>query len=298
MGKSLSSLDWSLVQAFVAVAETGSLSAAARRLGASQPTLGRQIRAIEDALGVTLFHRQARGLTLTETGAALLAPARAMREAAGQMSLIAAGRAEELSGVVRLTASLTVSHYLLPPILARIRARHPEIEIELVPSDTTENLLFREADLALRMYRPEQLDVVARHLGDIELGLYGARAYLDRAGRPHGVGDMLRHDLVGYDRNEDIILGMRQAGLPMDRHSFALRCDQNAVYWELVRAGCGLGFGQVPIGAADPLVERVLPDIPVPPLPIWLTAHEAMRNTPRLRRVWDMLAEGMAPHLT
>lgn len=298
MGKSLSSLDWSLVQAFVAVAETGSLSAAARRLGASQPTLGRQIRAIEDALGVTLFHRQARGLTLTETGAALLAPARAMREAAGQMSLIAAGRAEELSGVVRLTASLTVSHYLLPPILARIRARHPEIEIELVPSDTTENLLFREADLALRMYRPEQLDVVARHLGDIELGLYGARAYLDRAGRPHGVGDMLRHDLIGYDRNEDIILGMRQAGLPMDRHSFALRCDQNAVYWELVRAGCGLGFGQVPIGAADPLVERVLPDIPVPPLPIWLTAHEAMRNTPRLRRVWDMLAEGMAPHLT
>lgn len=298
MGKSLSSLDWSLVQAFVAVAETGSLSAAARRLGASQPTLGRQIRAIEDALGVTLFHRQARGLTLTETGAALLAPARTMREAAGQMSLIAAGRAEELSGVVRLTASLTVSHYLLPPILARIRARHPEIEIELVPSDTTENLLFREADIALRMYRPEQLDVVARHLGDIELGLYGARAYLDRAGRPHGVEDMLRHDLVGYDRNEDIILGMRQAGLPMDRHSFALRCDQNAVYWELVRAGCGLGFGQVPIGAADPLVERVLPDIPVPPLPIWLTAHEAMRNTPRLRRVWDMLAEGMAPHLT
>lgn len=297
MDFALNSLDWSLVQAFLAVAETGSLSAAARRLGASQPTLGRQVRAMEEALGVTLFIRQPRGLVLSETGTALLAPARAMHTAARQMALTAAGRAEGLSGVVRITASLVVSQYLMPPILADIRARHPDIELELVPSDTSENLLFREADIALRMYRPEQLDMVTRHLGDLPLGIFGARSYLDRAGRPQTADDLRHHDLVGYDRSEEIIRGMRAQGLRLDRHAFGTRCDNQTTYWALVRSGCGLGFGQLGLGLADPEVERVLPDLPLPTLPIWLTAHQALRQTPRLSRVWDMLAEGLRPHL-
>lgn len=297
MANALSTLDWSLVQTFLAVADTGSLSAAARRLGTSQPTLGRQVREMEQALGVTLFTRQARGLSLTETGAALVAPARAMQAAAGQMALTAAGRSEGLSGIVRLTASVTVTHYMLPPILAAIRERHPEIELEIVPSDTSENLLFREADIAIRMYRPTQLDVVTRHLGDIEMGLYGATAYLDRAGRPETFFDALKLRLIGLDRNEDIIRGMRELGLDAQRRMFGIRCDHHAVNWELVRAGCGLGIGLVPLGRADPLVERVLPDLPVPSLPVWLTAHEALRQTPRLAQVWDMLADGLRPHL-
>lgn len=297
MDNLLTSLDWSLVQAFLAVAETGSLSAAARRLGASQPTLGRQVRAMEDALGVTLFIRKPRGLALSETGAALLIPARAMRAAAGQMSLTAAGRAEGVSGVVRITASLVVSHYLLPPILTRIRARHPDIELELVPSDTSENLLFREADIAVRMYRPEQLDMVTRHLGDLPLGIFGARSYLDRAGRPKTADDLRHHDLVGYDRSEKIIRGMREKGLSLERDAFGIRCDNQTTYWALVRSGCGLGFGQLGIGLADAEVEQVLPDLPLPSLPVWLTAHQALRQSPRLSRVWDMLLEGLRPHL-
>lgn len=298
MDISLKSLDWSLVQAFLVVAETGSLSAAARQLDTSQPTLGRQVRAMEGVLGVELFHRKPKGLELTEAGTALLPAARAMRKAAGEIALTAAGRSEGLKGVVRITSSIMVSHHLLPPIVARILQRHPEIEIEIVPSDTSENLLFREADIAIRMYRPEQLDVVTRHLGDLELGMFAAKSYFAAREQPLTLEEALSHPIIGLDRSEDLIRGFAQAGIRVDRHFFAVRCDMHTIIWELVRAGCGLGFGQLAIGRNDPTVRQVMTDFPLPRLPVWLAAHEAMRQTPRIRRVWDLLAEGLRPHLT
>ncbi|HHB80437.1 MAG TPA: LysR family transcriptional regulator [Aliiroseovarius sp.] len=298
MDKPLSALDWTLVQAFLAVAETGSLSGAARALGSSQPTLGRQVRTLEETLGVPLFTRRPRGLSLTETGQALLGPAQEMRRSAGQMSLIAAGRAERLSGVVRVTASVWASLNILPPIVAEIRPRHPEIELEIVASDRTENLLFREADLAIRMYRPEQLEVISAHLGDVAMGLYAAPPYLDRIGRPDRFERLTEFDFVGYDTSEEIIRGMHEAGFKVDRHFFGARCDDNGVYWELVRAGCGLGFAVATVADRDPAVERVFPETEFHHMPIWLTAHKELRNTPRLRRVWDMIAEGLKPYLS
>jgi len=287
----LSSLDWSLLQSFLAVAEEGSLSAAARKLGASQPTLGRQIKQIEAQLGVTLFHRQPRGLLITEIGAELLAPARAMRDAAMQLSLTAAGRQQNTAGTVRISASIFVSNFILPPIIAKIRRTHPEISIDLLPNDASENLLFREADIALRMYRPTQLDVITRHLCELPLGMFASTEYLNRKGRPQTVDDILvNHDLVGYDRDEQILRGMRQMGLDAQRDWFQTRCDESVIYWELVREGCGIGFSQVHVGLRDPDIEQILPDLPIPPLPVWLTAHQAMQQTPRIRRVWDMLA--------
>ncbi len=289
--------DWSRIQSFVAVADTGSLSAAARRLGLSQPTLGRQIRALEDDLGVSLFARQARGLALTDEGAALLPAAQAMQAAARSLSLLAAGRSEDMTGTVRITASSFVSLHVLPDILARIRQAEPDIQIELVPSDRSQNLLFREADIAIRMYRPEQLDVVTRHLGNLQLGLFASTTYLDRVGRPRNASDLTGHDLIGYDTDEQIIRGMRDVGLNANRTWFALRCDDHNVLWALVRAGCGLGFAQCNVAEADPSVERVLPDLPLPSLPVWLTAHAAMRRTPRIRRVWTLLADALQPVL-
>ncbi|WP_371685592.1 LysR family transcriptional regulator [Tropicimonas sp. IMCC6043] len=293
----MTDLDWSRLQAFAAVAETGSLTAAARQLGLSQPTLGRQIKALEDALGLSLFVRQPRGLVPTEVGLELLPAARAMREAAGRLALAAAGRSAEIAGTVRLTASNFVSLHILPGLLAGIRTAEPEIQIELVPSDQSRNLLFREADLALRMYRPEQLDVVTQYLGEIELGLFAAKTYLDRRGRPTRPEDLRHHDLVGYDADETLIRGMREMGLPAEQDWFDLRCDDHNVLWELIRAGCGLGFGQLRVGEADPLVERLLPELPLPSLPVWLTAPDAMRRVPRIRRVWDLLADGLRAHL-
>ena len=277
------------MQSFLAVAETGSLSAAGRALGLSQPTLGRKVREIEDRLGTELFQRHAKGLALTETGQAMLAPAQAMREAAGRLALVAAGEDRGLSGPVRITASVVVSHFLLPEVLARLRREEPGIEIDLVASDSSENLLFREADIAVRMYRPGQLDVVTRHVADLPLGLYAAKSCLDRSGRPSTEEDLLALDWVGFDRTEMIIRGMTEAGWKVSRAFFKLRTDDQAAYWQLVRAGGGVGIMQQAIGEPDPDVERVMPNLPLPHLPVWLTAHEEVRRVPRVARVWDAL---------
>ncbi|MEJ6399266.1 LysR family transcriptional regulator [Yoonia sp. 208BN28-4] len=293
MDKSISTLDWSLVQAFLAVAETGSLSAAARDLDASQPTLGRQIKAMETQLAAELFHRNPRGLSLTDTGAALVAPARQMRDAMHQIVLTSAGQTDRLAGPVRITASAATSIYHLPQIIADIRQAEPEIAIELVPSDESRNLLYREADIALRMYRPTQLDLITRHIGDLALGMFASKDYVARRGTPQTPDDMLTHDFVGYDENPAIWEGFAQAGFDVGRDFFKTRCDDHIAYLELLRAGCGIGFAQCSIAAKDPDVQELDLQFPIPPLPIWLTAHEAMRQTPRIRRVWDLLADGL-----
>ncbi|MCU0826240.1 MAG: LysR family transcriptional regulator [Tabrizicola sp.] len=290
----MDNLDWSLIRSCLAVAEAGSLSGAARATGISQPTLGRHIQAAEATLGVTLFTRVAKGLALTEAGHALMPAARAMHAAAAELQLTAKGRATGIEGTVRLTASRVVSYVILPRILAMLRAQEPGIQIDLVPSDTSENLLFGEADIALRMYRPKQGDLVTRHIADLPIGIYAAKSYLDRRGRPTGPDDLLRHDFVGYDKNDQIIRVMRGYGVEVTRNFFPVRCDCPLTYVELVRAGCGLGGLQRLIGDSDPALEQVsvLPDLPS--LPVWLTAAPHLRQSPRLRRVWDALAEAFA----
>lgn len=244
-------------------------------------------------MGAPLFDRHARGFSLNENGARLLPMAQQMRAAMNRMSLTAAGQSQQLEGTVRITASVFASHHLLPAILADIRAQEPAIDLDLVPSDTTENLLFREADIAVRMYRPTQLDIVTRHIGNLELGVFAARSYLDRAGHPKELADILTHDLIGYDRNDLIVQTMNAMGWRVTRKDFAVRCDNQATYWQLVRAGCGIGFSQANVGRADPDIVELDFDLDIPPLPIWLAAHQAMRQTPRIRRIWDMLAAGL-----
>ncbi|MEM1005141.1 MAG: LysR family transcriptional regulator [Pseudomonadota bacterium] len=297
MDKSLTHADWSLIQSFLAVAETGSLSAAARQLDRSQPTLGRQIQTLEADLNVSLFDRHARGLNLSEVGQQLLPMAQEMHGAMSAFSMVAAGQSQQLEGTVRITASVFASHHLLPPILASIRAQEPAIQLELVATDATENLLYREADIAVRMYRPEQMDILSRYIGDVPLCFCAAKSYLDRAGRPETPEELFQHDLVGFDANQQIIAKMREKGWPATKESFATRCDLQSAYWELVRAGCGIGFSQVQVAEADPLVEIVELGVDVLVLPVWLAAPQAMRQTPRIRRVWDLLADGLKANL-
>ncbi len=297
MDKPLQSLDWSMVEVFLAVAEAGSLSGAARTLGSSQPTVGRQVREIEDRLGATVFQRQPRGMALTEAGAALLEPARVMREAAGRFANIAAGAGEEMAGSVRITASDFIAHNVMPEIVAGIRVAEPEIAIDLVASNEADNLLFREADIAVRMFRPTQLDLITQHVGNMPLALFAAKSYLDRAGRPQTTDQLKAHAWVGYDKDPTMIEGFRERGWPVDRDFFRTRCDRQAVVWELVRAGCGLGFCQRTYARRDPGIEEVPIDVPLPVLEVWLTAHAALRGTPRIRRVWRLLAERLKPYV-
>lgn len=290
-------LDWAYIRSFLAVAETGSLTAAAQRTGQSQPTLSRHVKIAEDTLRTSLFTRARHGLTLTEAGRALLGPARAMARASAQFSAVATGQDTKLSGTVRITASVVVSHYLLPRILADLRRAEPDIEIELVPSDSSENLLYREADIALRMYRPTQLDIVTRKIADQSLALYAARDLVDRLGQPETLEDLRAFPFVGFDRSDMIIRAMREIGLNADRHFFGIRCDNQATFWELVRAGAGVGAMQAAIGDGDPAVIRLRFQPGLPSLPIWLATSDTLFKSPMIRRVWDHLAQHLGKHL-
>ena len=288
-------LDWSDLQALLAVARAGSFSAAAREGGASQPTLTLRIAGLEARLGAVLMERGAAGIRLTDAGREAMVRAEAMEDAAARLSLSAArrGRGRGVTGVVRITASRIVTTYLLPPLIADLLDAEPGLEIELVASDQTSNLLRREADIALRMYRPTQADLVARKVGMLAIGLYAAPAYLDRHGTPETPEDLSRHRLLGYDRSDLVRRGFAAAGLPQPREAFRLRTDDQVAYWEAVAAGAGIGGGQVAVAARDARVRRVLPQAPIPPLELWIAAHAELRASARVRRVFDHLAEGL-----
>jgi DNA-binding transcriptional LysR family regulator len=286
-------IDWNLIRSFAAVAEWGSLSAAARKLRASQPTLGRHITELERALDVTLFRRSRDGYTLTKQGMELLGRAQAMREQAEALSRLALGATEEVAGTVRIAASEMVSIYVLPPLLAVLAVEEPDIEIEIVASNLVENLLGRDADIAIRMMEPSQLDLIARKVADIPIVACAATSYLDRRGRPEDPSQLLQHVIIGFDRGMEMINGFRDAGVEIDRHAFHFRCDNHAVIWEATRAGIGISFQQRPIVEREPLVEIILPELRTPVLPCWIAMHRDLRSSVRIRRVADFLREAL-----
>lgn len=287
----MTEIDWNLIRSFVAVAETGSLSAAARRLAASQPTLGRHIAELEQALGVTLFRRGRNGYLLTEAGSLLFERGRAVNEEATAFARLALGSVEAIEGTVRIAASEIVATCVLPAMLTRLGMEEPGIEVEVVASNQVENLLRRDADIAIRMVRPTQYELVARKVTDIQLRACAATVYLDRRGRPSTPQDLAEHGLIGFDRSDEMIRGFERFLPKVTRHSFRLRSDNHVVLWEAVRAGNGIGIGQAPLIARDPSVEVVLPDLPLPALPVWLAMHRDVRASVRIRRVADFLHE-------
>lgn len=285
----MNTLDWSLLRSFLAVLDTGSLSAAAEQAAASQPTLSRHIRELEVLLGVTLFTRSAHGLDPTDAALGLVEDARAMGAAAEALTLKAWGRSQQLTGTVRITTSVIVANFWLPKILTELRLAEPNIQIEVVPSDLNQNLLRRDADIAIRMTDPTQNALICRKLGEVPVGLYAARSYFARRGRVATIQDLLEHDVIGFDRSE-VILGLYAArGHPVAREAFPLRCDDQMVCWNLMLAGAGIGFAQVMLADRVPTLQRIAIDM-IPPMPVWLVMHEEVRSNARIRRVADFLA--------
>lgn len=284
-------IDWNLIKSFVTVAETGSLSAAARKLSASQPTLGRHIAELEQTLDITLFRRGRRGYELTEAGSTLFERGKAVSEQASAFSLLALGSVEAIEGTVRIAASEVVAAYVLPEITGRLGIEEPGIEVEIVASNQVENLLRRDADIAIRMVKPGQNELLARKVCDIRLCACAARSYLDRRGRPLQPADLVEHALIGFDRSDEMIRGFTQYGIPVTRNSFRFRADNQIVLWEAVRAGNGIGLAQEPLADRDPLIEKVLPGLPLPVLPVWLAMHRDVRTSVRIRRMADFLYE-------
>ncbi|MBW8316417.1 MAG: LysR family transcriptional regulator [Hydrogenophaga sp.] len=285
--------NWNLVPAFLAAHEHGSLLAAARTLGSSQPTVGRHISELETQLGTVLFERTGRGLAPTPAGLRLAEAARAMESGAlALLSSVGTSRST-LEGTVRISASQPVACVLLPPLLAQMRQTLPGIQVELVASNAVSNLLRREADIALRMVRPVQASLVARRIGQVGLSACAHRDYLARRGTPAEPADLLQHDLVGNDQVMDIPRGFAALGHDVPRERLVLRTDDLMAYWSAVRAGLGIGFVADYLLRTDPAVQRVLPQLRIPPLPIWLTVHREIRSSARIRAVYDFLAQAV-----
>lgn len=282
--------DWNHVRAFLVTADEGSFSAAARALGIAQPTVGRQVAALEAELGVTLFERVGRGLALTPTGLELIEHVRVMCDAAFRVSRVAAGQALSLDGPICITASEIVAAYLLPPLITTLRTRHPGLEVEIVASNAALDLRRREADIAIRGFRPTEPDLIARKLRDREAYLYAAPRYLRTLGTKPTRDDLSRATFIGFDRSDTYRKGLVALGLSLTEKNFPLLSQSQHVQWALVREGAGIGIMVSEVGDADPSVRRVLKDLPPLPLPMWLVTHQDVRTSRRVRLVAEFLA--------
>jgi DNA-binding transcriptional LysR family regulator len=287
--------DWNQMRAFLATIEAGSLSAAARALGLTQPTLSRQIAALEDDLGLLLFERVGRRLALTETGRRLAGHVQAMGAAADRIAITASSQSQALEGRVRITAVDILAAHVLPAILEKLYAVAPGIEVEIIASNSIDDLMRREADIAIRHVRPEHDDLIARRCRDTEVGLYAAKSFLDRFGRPAKPGDLAQAPFIGFAPDDSVDQELNKRGIPVTRTNFRWLCISSLVGLELIRRG--LGFGLTFADAADQFsdLERILPHMEPLPAPIWLTVHRELRTSPRIRVVFDLLAEAFSP---
>lgn len=283
--------DWNKARAFLVTAEEGSLSAAARALGMAQPTLGRQVDGLEQELGIVLFERVGRGLQLTPGGLELLDHVRVMGNAAGRVSMNALGQSQTLEGRVCISASETYAAVLLPPIIAKLRILEPDIHVEIVVSNQASDLRRREADIAIRNFRPTEPDLIAKKVGEADAVLYATPDYIEKIGNPTMPQDLRHAHFVNLDHAGMMIKALNKLGLGLTEENFPLLTESYLVMWELVRQGVAIGILDAHIGDADPIVRRVLPNFQPLIFPIWLVSHRELTTSRRIRRVYDYLAE-------
>lgn len=285
--------DWNRARAFLVTVEEGSLSAAARALSMSQPTLGRQVSALEEELGVALFERHSKGLQLTPSGMDLVEHVRAMAKAANQLSLSASGHSDAIEGNICISATELMTTYTLPPIIKKMRTSYPGIHVELIASNATSDLKRREADIAVRAYRPTQGDLIARKLGELEASLYATPEYLQHLEQPITVKSLSNADFIGFSStyNGDYLRALNEQGFRLTQENFTVKSDNHVVHWELVKQGVGIGVMPVEIADAEPSVKRVLPDTSVFKGENWLVSHRELRMNRRVRTVFDFLVD-------
>src|ERR1700722_3023994 len=290
--------DWSLYRSFLAVLREKSLSAAARALNLTQPTLARHIDALEAAMGFELFTRSHQGLSPTEGALELTPYAESLEANAAAILRTASGLGRAVKGTVRISASEIMGAEVLPPMLAELRRNHPALEFELALSNTLDNLLRRDADIAVRMVEPAQEALVVKKLGTVSLGLHAHKDYLARTCAPTGFSDLAEHSLIGFDRETPAIRGMRSRVPGADALRFSFRADSDIAQLRAIKAGFGIGICQVGLAKQNPDLVRLLPEAFELKLGVWLAMHENLRATPRCRAVFDGLAASLAEYLS
>lgn len=291
------STSWDHYRSFLAVLREGSLSGAARALGLRQPTIGRHIDALEAAHKTPLFTRAQDGLTATEAALALRTFAETMAAMADAMMRATSAPAGEVRGTVRISASEMIGTQVLPPILAGLRLSHPGLTIELALSNRIDDLLRREADIAVRMVRPQQAALVARRVGDIKLGLHARRDYCDRHGTPKTLADLASHAVIGFDREYGFVQVLRDHGFNLNRDQFVLRTDNDIAHFACIQAGIGIGICQVGLARRHPDLVRILPRAFDYPMETWVAMHEDLKAAARCRVTFDALVDGLADYI-
>jgi DNA-binding transcriptional LysR family regulator len=291
---------WELYRTFLEVVRDGSLSGAARQLGLTQPTAGRHIDQLEAQLALKLFSRSPQGLKPTPAALELVGHAETMAAASQALRRTASGGAGEDRGTVRITASEMVGCEVLPPMLARFRESRPGIALELALSNRNEDLLRREADIAVRMVRPRQKSLLAKRVGKSPVGLFAHRAYLGKFGVPKTVGDLSGHCMIGFDRNDQPLKSLqplKSGPMPLTREMFAFRSDNDSAQLAALKSGVGIGGCQHGIARRYPDLSPVLPKVIRFQLDMWVVMHEDMRATPRIRRLFDHLVAELSAFL-
>ena len=283
-------IDWNLARAFCATADAGSLSAAARKIGLTQPTLSRQVAELETAIGVALFDRIGKRLVLTDAGRALLEHARAMAAAADAMALAAAGKSQEVAGRVTISASDAISAYLLPDIVAQIRRAAPNITLAVVASNSISDLRRREADIAIRHVRPTEPELIGQLVRETTAHFYASGSWVARNGAPGTVAELVAAGVFGFEPADQFADQLTSAGIPVTPDSFRIVSENAVVLWEMVRRDLGIGMMLREIAERTPGIIRLLPELAGIPVPIWLVSHRELRTSQRVRLVFDTLA--------
>jgi len=283
---------WDFYRSFLAVLQQGSLSAAARELGLTQPTIGRHIDALEQTIGAELFTRSQLGLLPTDAAADLKPYAETLAATTAALLRSASGRRDQVTGTVRISASEVIGIEVLPPILASLQEAYPDLTIELSASDAVEDLLQRQADIAVRMTAPSQEALVIRRIGDIPIGFFAHRRYLERHGTPSALANLSAHRLIGFDRQSAYVRAMTKRYPILDPAGFAFKADSNLAQLAAIRAGMGIGLCQRPLGLANPDLVHLLPEIGLP-LGTWVAMHENLKTSPRCRITFDALVVGL-----
>lgn len=287
------SYNWNHVRAFLATVEHGSLSAAARALRQSQPTLSRQITQLEESLQLTLFERGTRIMQLTDAGQELLTHVQAMADAATQISRVAAGQSQSIEGTVRLTCSDAMAAYALPRSLIALRRAYPGILIDLAPTNAVSDLTRRDADIAIRHVRPDQPDLIAKRLADIEVGLFASDRYLEEFGPVRGVQDLGRATFIGFESPDRLIPQLTAMGIPVTAQNFGITTNSGSAMYELARDGAGLAFLPVAVAQGRLGLKQVLPEMPTFGVSTWLVTHREILTSRRIRLTFDHLARDL-----
>lgn len=288
---------WDLYRSFLAVLRDGSLSAAARTLGLTQPTIGRHVDALEEVVGTQLFVRSRHGLAPTDAALELRPHAEAMASTAAALLRAASGAGGKVAGTVRIAASEVIGVEVLPPILAGLGQRHPGVVLELALSNDVADLLRRDADIAIRMVEPRQQALVATRVGTIRVGLHAHRRYLRRAGTPRTFEELGGHALIGFDRESAAIRGVQKLIPVLKRGLFTLRADSDLAQLAAIRAGYGIGACQTALAARSRHLMRVLPEAFEFGIDTSVVMHEDLRGNGACRAVYDALVAGLKAYV-